>query len=58
MLCALVPIPSSALTSDIARDLIFIIYFFAAVFLGHSLARYMPIKYLIYGLFLFLTKVL
>ena len=49
---ALIPFSSSVIITDFARDLVFLIYFFAAALIGHSLARYMPVKYLVYGLFL------
>ena len=51
LLSALIPIPIQSLGIDIARDALFIFYFFAAIILGHSLARYMHLEYLIYGLF-------
>ena len=41
-----------ALSIDIARDLTFLMYFFASALIGHSIARYMPLEYLVYGLFL------
>lgn len=52
LIFALIPLPGISLGIDAARDLIFLLYFFAAALLGHSIARYMDIQYLIYGLFL------
>lgn len=52
VICALIPIPNLALSIDIARDLTFLMYFFASAIIGHSIARYMPLEYLVYGLFL------
>ena len=52
MICAFIPIPNMALGIDIARDLTFLLYFFAATLLGYTLVRYMPLEYFIYGLFL------
>jgi hypothetical protein len=51
LISAIIPIPSIYAGIDIARDTIFLLYFFSAIILGHSLARYMPIEYLIYALF-------
>lgn len=52
LICAFIPIPSMALGIDIARDLTFLLYFFAATLLGYTLVRYMPLEYFIYGLYL------
>tara|TARA_B100000886_G_scaffold340029_1_gene307541 strand:+ start:119 stop:1294 length:1176 start_codon:yes stop_codon:yes gene_type:complete len=52
LISAFIPIPSMALGIDIARDLTFLLYFFAATLLGYTLVRYMPLEYFIYGLYL------
>ena len=52
LISAIMPIPLMSLNIDIARDITFLLYFFSAIILGQSLARYMPLEYLIYGLFL------
>lgn len=52
LICAFIPFPTMALSIDIARDLTFLMYFFASALIGHSIARYMPLEYLVYGLFL------
>ena len=52
LICAFIPFPTMALSIDIARDLTFLMYFFASALIGHTIARYMPLEYLVYGLFL------